>query len=219
MWPSRGVCSLSVRCVLTWTFLITPAHLGLSGALDCSRGVCSLSVRCALTWTFLITPAHLGLSGALDCNRGVCSLSVRCALTWTCLITPAHLGLSGALGRSRGACSLTGGGSVVAGTLRIRNPFVGWYVDPRNQKDLMQTKIVKKIFRRGRLRGWYASPRIQKDLMQTKKVSNSQLRTPAGRRRCLALRFPPLLPFFFLRKGDLAAIIVKSDGFVRGVPD
>ena len=109
MWPSRGVCSLSVRCVLTWTFLITPAHLGLSGALDCSRGVCSLSVRCAPTWTFLITPAHLGLSGALDCNRGVCSLSVRCALTWTCLITPAHLGLSGALGRSRGACSLTGG--------------------------------------------------------------------------------------------------------------
>ena len=53
---------------------------------------------------------------------------------------------------------------------------MGWYVDPRNQKDLMQTKNVKNFFRRGRLRGWYASPRIQKDLMQTKKVSNSDLR-------------------------------------------
>ena len=82
MWPSRGVCSLSVRCALTWTFLITPAHLGLSGALDCSRGVCSLSVRCALTWTCLITPAHLGLSGALGRSRGACSLTGGVCRRW-----------------------------------------------------------------------------------------------------------------------------------------
>ena len=81
-WPSRGVCSLSVRCVLTWTFLITPAHLGLSGALDCNRGVCSLSVRCALTWTCLITPAHLGLSGALGRSRGACSLTGGVCRRW-----------------------------------------------------------------------------------------------------------------------------------------
>ena len=37
---SRGVCSLSVCCALTWTCFITPAQLGLSGALDCSRYRC-----------------------------------------------------------------------------------------------------------------------------------------------------------------------------------
>ena len=197
-----------------------------------SRGVCSLSVRCVLTWTFLITPAHLGLSGALDCSRGVCSLSVRCALTWTCLITPAHLGLSGALGRSRGACSLTGGvcrrwdaphpkslRGVVCGPQKPKRLNAdekcqklfsslapSWVVcEPQNPKRLNADQKSVKLWTSAFV-GWYASPRIQKDLMQTKKVSNSQLRTPAGRRRCLALRFPPLLPFFFFKRIGLCGL-------------
>ena len=80
--PVAGVGSLTGCCALTWTFLITPAHLGLSGALDCNRGVCSLSVRCALTWTCLITPAHLGLSGALGRSRGACSLTGGVCRRW-----------------------------------------------------------------------------------------------------------------------------------------
>ena len=84
--PVAGVGSLTECCALTWTFLITPAHLGLSGALHRCRGGCSLEVRCALTTTFFINPAPLGLSGALDRCRGACSRAECCALVggmWT----------------------------------------------------------------------------------------------------------------------------------------